>query len=330
MFIVWGSKEKKKQLGFVADHCIQCQDVRAFSLEDRYEAGHIYYISLTQGKWRATVKTCLTCHGEFVASKNDYREFILDRNTRIDDLLRRSNPTLLEKIESRQRLESIAAQDPVAVPTLSNHLAGETTDNSYAASVAASQEQERIKAQLQLHINSLNEQEGAEEVPGFMQRLESWMQMDDGARAALGVEIETYCKEQKDVDQAVVFIRRIASSFPSNSGCFVAVIIMLLFLSAFIWAPVVQSWLWGSLVVVAGLVASVVVLGQLSAKGTRKWVKTKLVPQADRDGVNLTLFIQLLAGIAQSGTKVDDDVESLVGGIDDIHATLFELGRLES
>ncbi len=33
MFIVWGKKIKKQRMGFVADYCVPCQDLRAFEMK---------------------------------------------------------------------------------------------------------------------------------------------------------------------------------------------------------------------------------------------------------------------------------------------------------
>ena len=64
MFVVWGTKHKIKNVGVVGDRCEACGELAAFTVTDHFEAGHIYYISLTQGTLRATSKTGLIrpCH----------------------------------------------------------------------------------------------------------------------------------------------------------------------------------------------------------------------------------------------------------------------------
>ena len=57
MFVVWGTKHKIKNVGVVGDRCEACGELAAFTVTDHFEAGHIYYISLTQGTLRATSKT---------------------------------------------------------------------------------------------------------------------------------------------------------------------------------------------------------------------------------------------------------------------------------
>src|SRR5258706_9118781 len=44
MFIIWGKKRVTKSLGYVADFCPLCRDVRTFELVRVGLAGHIYYL----------------------------------------------------------------------------------------------------------------------------------------------------------------------------------------------------------------------------------------------------------------------------------------------
>ena len=54
MFIIWGSKVYQKQLGIVADKCVGCGKVEAFTVTEHYRVGHIYFIPLGTGTCELT------------------------------------------------------------------------------------------------------------------------------------------------------------------------------------------------------------------------------------------------------------------------------------
>jgi hypothetical protein len=70
--IIWGKKYVYSKLGYVADFCYVCREPRAFELKRVGLAGHIYYISLTQGDLVGHERKCLTCALELNAKPELY------------------------------------------------------------------------------------------------------------------------------------------------------------------------------------------------------------------------------------------------------------------
>jgi len=61
MFIVWGKTIKRQKLGFVADFCAVCRDLRTFKVQRVGSASHVYYISFGQGDLVGYERTCEVC-----------------------------------------------------------------------------------------------------------------------------------------------------------------------------------------------------------------------------------------------------------------------------
>lgn len=70
--IIWGTKRVVRSLGFVADFCPICRDVRTFEVERIGMAGHVYYLSFGSGTLAGYVRTCRTCGTGFNATPDIY------------------------------------------------------------------------------------------------------------------------------------------------------------------------------------------------------------------------------------------------------------------
>ncbi len=72
MFIVWGKTIKRQKLGFVADYCAVCRDLRAFQVKRVGSASHVYYISFGEGDLVGYERTCQACNTAFEAVPDTY------------------------------------------------------------------------------------------------------------------------------------------------------------------------------------------------------------------------------------------------------------------
>jgi hypothetical protein len=61
MFIVWGKTIKRQKLGFVADFCAVCRDLRTFQVKRIGSASHVYYISFGEGDLVGYERICGVC-----------------------------------------------------------------------------------------------------------------------------------------------------------------------------------------------------------------------------------------------------------------------------
>jgi hypothetical protein len=72
MFIIWGKSIKRRKLGYVADFCAVCRDLRTFKVERIGSASHLYYISFGQGDLVGYERTCEVCASSVEAVPTTY------------------------------------------------------------------------------------------------------------------------------------------------------------------------------------------------------------------------------------------------------------------
>ena len=111
MFI-WGKKYVYKRLGYVADFCPLCREVRAFELKRVGLAGHIYYISLTEGELAGHEMRCTGCDTEYNAKPEIYARPSKELRT-LRELIPLTFPNLATHHAGRLALEK-AIRDPFA------------------------------------------------------------------------------------------------------------------------------------------------------------------------------------------------------------------------
>jgi hypothetical protein len=72
--IIWGTKRVVRSLGFVADFCPLCREVRTFEVKRIGMAGHLYYLSFGSGKLAGYLRTCTTCGTDLNAAPDQYAQ----------------------------------------------------------------------------------------------------------------------------------------------------------------------------------------------------------------------------------------------------------------
>ena len=62
MFVLfWGRKRREDHLGFVADFCPICREVRPFRLLAIRMVPHLFFIPMGSGRLECHVRVCLEC-----------------------------------------------------------------------------------------------------------------------------------------------------------------------------------------------------------------------------------------------------------------------------
>jgi hypothetical protein len=77
--IIWGTKRVISSLGFVADFCPLCREVRTFEVKRIGMAGHLYYLSFGSGTLAGYVRTCRTCGTDLNATPDQYAKLSRER-----------------------------------------------------------------------------------------------------------------------------------------------------------------------------------------------------------------------------------------------------------
>ena len=108
--IIWGKKYVYSKLGYVADFCYVCREARAFELKRVGLAGHIYYVSLTQGDLVGHERRCTTCALELSAKPETYARASKELLA-VPGLLGSTFPDFAAHYASRLALEK-AIKDP--------------------------------------------------------------------------------------------------------------------------------------------------------------------------------------------------------------------------
>ena len=114
MFIVWGKKAVYRKLGHVADFCPFCREPKAFRLRRIGLAGHLYYISLTQGELVGYERTCHDC-GTALDIEGGHYHAVSKQALPLPDLIHETFPWLNHTFGDRLALEEQIRRDPMAL-----------------------------------------------------------------------------------------------------------------------------------------------------------------------------------------------------------------------
>lgn len=103
MFMAVGKRTPRKRIGYVADYCPVCRDVRVFALKKVGSGWHVNFIPLGPAKTLGHELWCETCGGTYFADPKEYPEVAgrpMDDAVRLAEM---TTPTLMER--SRERFD---------------------------------------------------------------------------------------------------------------------------------------------------------------------------------------------------------------------------------
>ena len=128
MIFIWGKKVVRHSLGYVADFCPVCRDLRRFEVKRVGLAGHFYYVSLGEGQLLGHDRTCQECGVDLNAKPETYKSVSRERLP-TSELAASTNPGWKQVHANRLALErDIAASADKLPPDLRKALVREPFD----------------------------------------------------------------------------------------------------------------------------------------------------------------------------------------------------------
>ncbi len=111
MFIVWGKKHVRKNLGYAADFCPICRGPQVFKVVRIGLAGHVYYISSGEGELVGYERECQQCQTLFNANPAAYQTLSKKKQS-LAELMTSTFPSLSEVYKDRLELEEKVIKTP--------------------------------------------------------------------------------------------------------------------------------------------------------------------------------------------------------------------------
>jgi hypothetical protein len=111
MFIIWGTKAVYRKVGYAADFCSICRQVRPFLVRRIAMARHIYYLSTGEGKLVGFDRTCEQCMTSFPAEPQTYKT-ILKSYTSLVPLKNETFPNFSDVMGKRLEIEQLISDSP--------------------------------------------------------------------------------------------------------------------------------------------------------------------------------------------------------------------------
>jgi hypothetical protein len=198
--LIFGTIERTKYLGQVADRCAVCDDVQPFGIHEIFAVTHLSFIPLGMGTLTGATRRCLTCQTRGSCETDAYSSILTDREARslsLEDLLRRTNPELLR----------LRQQDHLWKECLGRPLEGDDTVPPRPA------------------LETLRALSADSRVSQFLDRLLSWHQLPSSDRYQLLVEIDAYVNRHEMRDRALDLVMVLAQNAPDGAGCGSAMVV---------------------------------------------------------------------------------------------------------
>jgi hypothetical protein len=107
MILIWGSKQKKKQSGFVADLCPSCASIQVHRLVELRSAPHLYYASIGPGKVIGYQVECGACNLDTLVDPSRFAAR-LDQEIPLEKLISLTHPGVHAELEEQKDREERA------------------------------------------------------------------------------------------------------------------------------------------------------------------------------------------------------------------------------
>ena len=101
----WGKSIVGKQIGFVADYCRVCHDIRAFSVKRVSKAEHVFFIPLERGRLLEHRQTCRECGVESSCQRGKFLQIAKVCDPSIERLIEETFPGVHQAYADRMAQE---------------------------------------------------------------------------------------------------------------------------------------------------------------------------------------------------------------------------------
>lgn len=175
MFFLFGTTDRERTRGEVADRCPHCRRLSFFVVSDHYRVWHAYFIPLGRGKFQGTTRSCTSCGARIEIDPGRYAELLEPGSAgtvSLDEAIRRTNPGLARTLDAVWELERLAEQHPYRGP-----------------------DDERGADRLRTAARWLRELvERDVDVSAFTERFARWRQLSPEERGELFAELKGYAR----------------------------------------------------------------------------------------------------------------------------------------
>lgn len=155
----------------------------------------------------------------------------------------------------------------------------------------------------------------------LLKQLLGWEVLSAEQRTLLVQLIGTYARAWR-------FARQIAPAFPGQTGFRRGALVALAVWLAFLWAPAVHGWLWGSITLVAGLAAAALTRQLLLTRNVCQWTRRVLIPEAQDANVSLACLLAVVEDVPGSRLGMMEDLWPIKNELGTIRRVLSAEGRL--
>jgi hypothetical protein len=288
MRTIWGPATEVQDLGVVAEQCPCCERTTPCAVRAVCQGWHVFFVKATAVATETSAR-CTVCGSAFPCELWRY-------------------PALVPAGQAA----GLAVEDLLA-----------RTNPGLAERVQWKQQVCDLGGDLRF-VTAYEELEGMR--PGELQavlrkQLLEWSQLDDEERDSLVRRIGACVRGWQ-------IARQVAPRFPCDAGSLFALLAALGIWSAFLWAPVVRGWLWGTVTVLAGLGAAGLIGNVLLVRRVRRWAREVLVPAAQQANVSFPCFLAVVDDLPGTRQHVLDATWPLKDQVETIRGVLLADGRL--
>jgi len=268
MWIIWGKTTEVKDLGVVAEYCPWCEKITPCVVQVVSEEDHVLFVKMFEAAKEYSC-LCRVCGGSF--------------------------PCQLWRYPSLVPVQEVAGLSLEDLLTRTNP--GLTARVELKQQIIALGGDDRFTTAYE-HLEGIR--------PGelharLLQQLLSWSRLKVEQRIELVQQVDAYAR-------AWQLARQIAPRFPEHAGCLPAFLVALAIWSAFHWAPLVRSLLWGTGTVLAGCGAGVLIAQLLLGRQVRRWTRKVLIPEAQRANVSLSCFLSVVDDLPATRYRILDEL----------------------